>query len=272
MSTSERIRYPAAPLENVWLENGFDVSDDAWGKTVHYVDLPGLSASLLRVVVLKLGRLSGSEVAYLRRKLDLSQAECARVMGVEEQTLSLWERGKYWIPTSTDALFRRICVEELRKAFPRNTQFPKTSVLVQRAYPIRQGVYVGTYKDGLWDFSNEMVQAEQVTVSPITAAVIHDWQLPQDWARDVTISSAVTGLGRLIRVSEPEDVNEPHAMEISNGRDSFLFTYASRTAARGVRRVEARSPEIELYEVNPVTGAMFKSVTSRKSKESLHEN
>ena len=161
MSANQEIRYAAGPLTNVWLRGGYEISNGKWGEVIRYADLSGLAAAILAAVIKKSGRLSNAEIVYLRRKLDLSQAECADLIGVEEQTLSLWERGKYPIPTSTEVLLRRICIEELAKAFPKKTRFPSTVTLFRSASRMNEGKYVCRYEGGLWEVGFESAESRR---------------------------------------------------------------------------------------------------------------
>lgn len=151
MNGHSTIQYPAIPLGNVFLHGGFEIQEDASGKTVRYVDLLGLAAAILHAVVTKPGRLSNTELVFLRRKLDLSQKQCANLLGVKEQTLSLWERNSYSLPVSTDALLRRICIEELSEKFPKRVAFPRTALLVRMASSTGEGRYECAFDQNRWD-------------------------------------------------------------------------------------------------------------------------
>lgn len=51
------------------------------------------------------------EVAALRRRLGLSQAKMARVLGVRQQTVSEWETGRYR-PRGASARLLRLLAED----------------------------------------------------------------------------------------------------------------------------------------------------------------
>src|SRR4051812_25624377 len=104
--------YISCGLNNVWLKNGYTVKDTSYGRSVSVTDADELHKLLALGLVTKAGRLSGRELRYLRSMLELSQQGLARMVGVTEQALSLWERtGK--VPKSGDALVRMIAVEKL---------------------------------------------------------------------------------------------------------------------------------------------------------------
>lgn len=101
--------YTMCGLDNVWLENGYTVKKTAYGNAVsitHAEELHGLIASDL---ICKTGRLTGKEFRFLRTHLALSQAGVAQMLGVTEQSVSLWERtGK--VPLAMDRYLRLIWI------------------------------------------------------------------------------------------------------------------------------------------------------------------
>ena len=104
--------YMACGLDNVWLENGYRVKKTPYGKAVSVVDADELHNILALRLAKKEGRLTGKELRFLRTLMCLSQANLAKMVGVGEQAVSLWERtGK--VPKSGDALARLLVLEKL---------------------------------------------------------------------------------------------------------------------------------------------------------------
>lgn len=106
--------YTESGLANVWLENGYVVKDTPYGKGVAIEDVDDLHNVLALAITQKKGRITGKELRYLRVHLSLSQDNMARrVMGVSEQSVSLWERtGK--VPKSADILVRMLVIDALK--------------------------------------------------------------------------------------------------------------------------------------------------------------
>ena len=105
--------YTDSGLNNVWLENGFNVVDTPYGKGVSIDDADGLHALLATDLTKKPGRLTGKEFRFLRSMLCLSQQSFANMQGVTEQAVSLWERtGK--VPKPADAMMRMLLLEKVR--------------------------------------------------------------------------------------------------------------------------------------------------------------
>jgi len=101
-------------LPNLFLEDGFEYRDSSEGRILFVHDIPGLFAAIGEAVARKRD-LSGAEVRFLRKRLELSQAELARCLQTSEQTVSLWERGKVRIPGSESLLLRVLYLERMRR-------------------------------------------------------------------------------------------------------------------------------------------------------------
>lgn len=97
--------YKESGLRNVWLENGYTVYETAYGDGTAIDDVDGLHALLALRIAEKKGSLSATELRFLRVHLCLSQASLAKMLGVTDQSVSLWER-KGRVPKSADKLMR----------------------------------------------------------------------------------------------------------------------------------------------------------------------
>ena len=84
--------YRECGLRNVWLANGFDEHETPYGPGVAIHDLEGLHRAIARGLVTKGGKLTGSELRFLRHQMDLSQARLATLLGNEAQTVAIWEK------------------------------------------------------------------------------------------------------------------------------------------------------------------------------------
>lgn len=98
--------YTDCGLRNVWLSNGFAIHDTPYGKGVAIHDVEGLHRVLARALVHKPGKLSGTEIRFLRKEMELSQASLAASLGVNAQTVALWEKGRGRIQGPADKMLR----------------------------------------------------------------------------------------------------------------------------------------------------------------------
>jgi putative transcriptional regulator len=105
--------YTESGLDNVWLENGYKIHDTPYGRSVSVGGADQLHEMLALCLTKKEGRLTGKELRFLRTMLLLSQESLAKMTGVTEGAVSLWERtGK--VPKSGDALARLLVMEKLK--------------------------------------------------------------------------------------------------------------------------------------------------------------
>lgn len=87
------LRYDDGGLKNVWLVNGYEVKDTAYGKATAYHDVDGLARAICLALTKKPGKLTGAEFRYLRQSgLMMSQVSLAKLMGVDTQSVARWEK------------------------------------------------------------------------------------------------------------------------------------------------------------------------------------
>lgn len=104
--------YTECGLDNVWLSNGYKAKTTSYGQAVAIEDADGLHVVLAANLIEKKGRLTGKEFRFLRLLMCLSQEGLAQMLGVQEQSISLWERtGK--VPKAQDTLLRMITQEKV---------------------------------------------------------------------------------------------------------------------------------------------------------------
>lgn len=103
--------YRECGLRNVWLTNGFDEHCTPYGEGISIHDIEGLHRAIARGLVNKGGRLTGSELRFLRQEMGLSQAKLAQLLGNEAQTVALWEK-RGGQPRMADRLIRAIYREQ----------------------------------------------------------------------------------------------------------------------------------------------------------------
>lgn len=101
-------------MANTWLANGYKVKHTNYGDAVAIDDIDGLHLTITQNLIEKKGRLTGMEFRFLRTVMGMSQIGIAGMLGVQEQSVSLWERtGK--VPKAQDALHCLIANERLAK-------------------------------------------------------------------------------------------------------------------------------------------------------------
>ena len=106
------LRYTGCGLENVFLRNGFQVYEGKDGEErVLIQDLEGLHRAIAAAVASSPAPLDAKTFRFLRKEQDMSQRQIAAILGVEEQTVSGWERARYPIPQSADLVLKGLTNE-----------------------------------------------------------------------------------------------------------------------------------------------------------------
>lgn len=106
------LKYDDCGLRNIWLANGFRYEEiDGHGKCLEIDDLDGLHRSIAHHLVNYRKRLSGAEIRFLRVEMGMSQKRLADCLGVDEQTISLWERSKRRPAIAAERMLRLIYLE-----------------------------------------------------------------------------------------------------------------------------------------------------------------
>lgn len=101
--------YTESGLDNIWLENGYTKRRTPYGVATAVQDVDGLFKAIGRTLALK-GHLTGAEFRFLRKRLGLSQARFAALIGKTEQAVALWER-KGNVPETDGRLLCAIYLE-----------------------------------------------------------------------------------------------------------------------------------------------------------------
>lgn len=112
MNINEAIRYQDCGLDNVYLVNGYRYGTVTSGEEVLYIDdIPGLHLAIATTIVDSPADLDAKTFKFLRKEQDMSQRQLAEILGVEEQTVSNWERTKTPIPKYAELLLRALTKE-----------------------------------------------------------------------------------------------------------------------------------------------------------------
>ena len=108
-------QYLGSGLDNIHLRNGYEVRQTASGAEVVAIDdIKGLHRVIAQSICDLARPLAAKEFKFLRKELDMSQRQVAAMVGVEEQTVSLWERGNTAINPAAEMLVRVLMREHQR--------------------------------------------------------------------------------------------------------------------------------------------------------------
>ena len=98
--------YTDGGLRNVWLANGYEITQTPYGEGVSFHNLDGLTRSICMALTRKTSPLTGAEFRYIRSAgMLLSQAALGKLMGMDGQSVARWEKTSK-VPLWADKLVR----------------------------------------------------------------------------------------------------------------------------------------------------------------------
>lgn len=100
------IPYPHFAFPSLYLTNGYTATRTHHGIELEFELEDRLEHCVRRLVLHKPERLHGHELRFLRRGLDLSQAEFGQMVDRDAQTVARWEKGSDPLPKFVDMTIR----------------------------------------------------------------------------------------------------------------------------------------------------------------------
>ena len=85
--------YTDGGLRNVWLANGYEITQTPYGEGVSFHNLDGLTRSICMALTRKASPLTGAEFRYIRSAgMLVSQPALGKLMGIDGQSVARWEK------------------------------------------------------------------------------------------------------------------------------------------------------------------------------------
>lgn len=100
------LHYRECGLDDVFLASGFRREETPYGAAVVIEDQDGLHKAIAHYLVTSRKPLTGKEIRFLRKHMDWTQADFARLIGVDVQTFARWEKGETRVPGPADRIIR----------------------------------------------------------------------------------------------------------------------------------------------------------------------
>ena len=88
----DKYHYTECGLSNIFLRNGFEVSEFEGEECYAVHDTEGLHKAIGLEILNKTTLLNGEEVRYLRKECGLSQKDLADILGVKDQSVANYEK------------------------------------------------------------------------------------------------------------------------------------------------------------------------------------
>lgn len=104
--------YTESGLRNIWLLSGYDVVETSYGPGIAIHDVAGLHRAIGEELAKK-SRITGAELRFLRKEMDMSQRALGQLLGVTDQAVAKWEKtGR--TPRTADRMIRLIYLEHIK--------------------------------------------------------------------------------------------------------------------------------------------------------------
>jgi DNA-binding transcriptional regulator YiaG len=98
--------YEACGLDNIWLVDGFQIIEHHGEQLILPEDVEGLHRAIALHLAMFRKPLAGREIRFIRRAIDMTQAEFAHSLGVTSQTVARWEKDQVGIRSPEERLLR----------------------------------------------------------------------------------------------------------------------------------------------------------------------
>jgi len=105
--------YSECGLPNVYLKNGFTLEEIDGEEYLSIDDVDGLHHAVALQLAEKPYGLNGKEFRYFRQLFNHSRRVLGELLGVDQQTVGRWEKGKSAIPKTVDAAIRQLYLESV---------------------------------------------------------------------------------------------------------------------------------------------------------------
>lgn len=111
MKKENMYHYTSCGLRNIWLNNGYESKETSYGEGVAIHDVEGLHRAIGLNLILNKPQLSGTEVRFLRKELDMPQSQLASLLGVSENSIRGWENHRGRITKPAERVLRMLYQE-----------------------------------------------------------------------------------------------------------------------------------------------------------------
>lgn len=112
----EAYHYRECGLDNVMVYGVVPCVDDDGEKVVTIANITGLHRAIAQEIVTHDAGISGKELRFLRTEMGMTQAELAKIVHHEAQSVARWEKGECPIAPTAEALIRLLAKQRLHLA------------------------------------------------------------------------------------------------------------------------------------------------------------
>lgn len=106
--------YTESGLNNVMVYGVKPCVDDEGDSVVTIKNVRGLHRAIAQEIVTHEAGISGKELRFLRTEMGMTQAELAKIVHYEAQSVARWEKGEFPIAATAEALIRLLAIQRLK--------------------------------------------------------------------------------------------------------------------------------------------------------------
>src|ERR1700730_16056711 len=87
-----KVQYKGCGLDGVYIVGGYETVKTNYGDGIAVDDIDGLHRAIGEFLVTQKKELSGKELRFLRKEMDLTQSELGKFIGISSQQVARWEK------------------------------------------------------------------------------------------------------------------------------------------------------------------------------------
>lgn len=111
------LHYTDCGLDDVYLVSGYAIEKTPYGEGVSIRNLDQLHKAIGAYLANQKKVLSGKELRFLRKQMDLTQSDLGTLLGLSSQQVARWEKGESEISGPADLLVRAFFIEHVGGKF-----------------------------------------------------------------------------------------------------------------------------------------------------------
>lgn len=109
----EAYHYKECGLDNVLIQGMVPCKDDEGDDVCTIPNVLGLHKVIAESIVGREAGMTGAELRFIRTEMGMTQAQLAKVVHNDSQTIGRWERNEFPIDQTAEALIRLLAIEQL---------------------------------------------------------------------------------------------------------------------------------------------------------------
>lgn len=102
----EPLHYTACGLDNVYLASGYEVTEFDGEEYTSIHDVDDLHATIAEFLASQRKVLTGQEIRFIRKYLDMTQRELGHFLGVSDQSVARYEKDLTKLEGASDSVLR----------------------------------------------------------------------------------------------------------------------------------------------------------------------